>query len=117
MNNESKRAVLKFDGAFESKIKRASVFLHDQEVENANSESHRTAPFMRSHLLVLLTEKRVLNEAQRYASDRPFDATEDQSILINREFSRRVVRNTFKTQHHAGMHGHRNSFLADVLSD
>ncbi len=59
MNNESRRAiVLKFTGAYESKFKGASVYLHDQEVENAISESlfehgsrpevrHRTTPFMR----------------------------------------------------------------------
>ena len=58
MNNESRRAVLKTDGAYKSKIKGASVPLHDQEAENATSESlfghgsrpgvrHRTAPFIR----------------------------------------------------------------------
>src|ERR1700693_3728845 len=58
MHNESRRVVPKFHGACESKIKGASVYLHDQEVENAISKSifedgsrpevrHRTAPFMR----------------------------------------------------------------------
>ena len=58
MTNELRRAVLKFERAYESRIKRASVYLHDQEAENAISESifedrsrppvrHRTALFPR----------------------------------------------------------------------
>jgi hypothetical protein len=58
VNNKSRRVVPKFHGAYESKIEGASVYLHDQEVENAISESilehgsrlevrHRTAPVMR----------------------------------------------------------------------
>jgi hypothetical protein len=58
MNNELRRGVLKFDEAHESKIQAASVYLRDQEVENAISESifeqgsrpevrHRAVAFMR----------------------------------------------------------------------
>src|SRR5208282_2224990 len=58
MKNESRRASPKLDGADGSKIKGASVYLHDQEVEAAISASifedgsrpevrHRTATFLR----------------------------------------------------------------------
>ena len=58
VNIESRRVVPNFHGAYPSKIMGASVYLHDQEVENAISESmfevgsrpkvrHRTAPFVR----------------------------------------------------------------------
>src|ERR1700681_2738586 len=58
VNIESRRVVPNFHGAYPSKIKGASVYLHDQEVENAISESmfeygsrpkvrHRDAPFVR----------------------------------------------------------------------
>ena len=58
VNIESRRIVPNFRGAYPSKIKGASVYLHDQKVDNAISESmfevgsrpkvrHRTAPFVR----------------------------------------------------------------------
>src|SRR5204863_1974290 len=58
MNNESNRVVPNFHSAYDSRIKGASVYLHDREVETAISESifedgsrrekrHRTAAFMR----------------------------------------------------------------------
>jgi hypothetical protein len=58
MNNESRRAVLKSDGAYELKIKGASVYLHNKKVQNAISGSsvengsrlevqHQTARFLR----------------------------------------------------------------------
>ena len=46
MNSELMRPVLEFDGAFESEIKRAPLFPHGPEIENANSNSRRTTPFI-----------------------------------------------------------------------